>query len=180
MKTGILMLGGMLLALLPAASFAAGAAASVPEPLRADILRLIKTTQASNMAELVGNAVAQQLANNLRAADPSISPKAFRIIEEETSKIFTNPATVNGLMERLMPVFAKYYTDQDVRGMIAFYKTPLGQKMIRTTPKVAQASLQIGEAWGRELAPKLVKNIQARFKQEGIKVNQPGNSSQNP
>jgi hypothetical protein len=180
MKTGIMMLGGMLLAVLPAASFAAGAADTVPEPLHGDILQLIKMTQATNMAELVGNAVAQQLANNLRAADPTISPKAFSIIEEETSKIFANPATVNGLIERLMPVFAEYYTDQDVRGMIAFYKTPLGQKMIRTNPKIAQASLQIGEAWGRELAPELVKHIRARFKQEGIKVNEPGNSSKKP
>ena len=180
MKTGILMLGGILLAVLPAMGFAAGSAATVPEPLHGDILRLIKLTQASNMAELVGNALAQQLVNNLRAADPTISPKAFTIVEQETSKIFTDPATINQLVDRLVPVFAKYYTDQDVRGMIAFYTTPLGQKMIRTTPKLALASLQIGEAWGRELAPELVKHIQARFKQAGIKVNEAGNSPQKP
>ncbi|MGH8115611.1 MAG: DUF2059 domain-containing protein, partial [Rhodanobacteraceae bacterium] len=89
---------------------------------------------------------------------------------DETRKTFTNPATINQLISNLVPVFAKYYTDQDVRGMIAFYKTPLGKKVIATNPKIAQAGLQIGESWGRALAPELVQHIEARFKQEGIKL----------
>ncbi|MGH8114727.1 MAG: DUF2059 domain-containing protein, partial [Rhodanobacteraceae bacterium] len=80
----------------------------------------------------------------------------------------------------LVPIFAKYYTDADVRGMIAFYKTPLGQKVIATNPKIAQAGLQAGESLGRELAPQLVANIKARFKQEGIKLDESKGGSPPP
>ncbi|MGH8278326.1 MAG: hypothetical protein ACRETQ_01995, partial [Gammaproteobacteria bacterium] len=68
MKTALVL--GILLSLLPVAGFAADAPANVPEPLHSDILQLIKMTQATNMASLVGNAVAQQLVNNLKAAHP--------------------------------------------------------------------------------------------------------------
>lgn len=178
MKTGIAL--AILLTALPAAGFAAEAPATVPEPLHSDILQLIKMTQATNMAQLVGDAVAQQLANNLKAAHPEVPQKAFTIIQEETRKTFTDPATINKLINNLVPVFAKYYTDQDVRGMIAFYKTPLGKKVIATNPKIAQAGLQIGEDWGRALAPELVQHIQERFKQEGIKLDDDKGSSTGP
>lgn len=178
MKTSMTL--GIILFLLPLASSAASTNHKVPEPLHRDILQLIKMTQATNMAQLIGNAVAQQLDNNLKAAHPDISPKAFTIIQDETRKTFANPTTISQLIDRLVPMFAKYYTDKDVRGMIAFYKTPLGQKVIRANPKIAQASMQIGEEWGRTLAPELVQHIQERFKQAGIKLNELKGSPQAP
>ncbi|MGH8403520.1 MAG: DUF2059 domain-containing protein, partial [Gammaproteobacteria bacterium] len=115
------------------------------------------------------------LINNLQASHPDISPKAFTIIKDETGKMLTDPHTTDQLVQMLVPIYAKYYSDEDVRQMIAFYKTPLGQKIIRNNSAIAQASMQDGEQWGKTvLAPELVKRIKARFEQEGIKLNQPG------
>ncbi|MHB8425963.1 MAG: DUF2059 domain-containing protein, partial [Gammaproteobacteria bacterium] len=115
-----------------------------------------------------------QMINNLQASHPDISPKAFTIIKEETRKMLADPHTTDQLIEKLVPIYAKYYSDQDVRQMIAFYKTPMGKKIIRNNPEIAQDSLQQGEQWGRTvLAPELVKRIQARLKQAGINLNQP-------
>jgi hypothetical protein len=35
-------------------------------------------------------------------------------------------------------VLAKHYTDAEIEKLLAFYKTPLGQKVIRTMPEVSQ------------------------------------------
>ena len=35
-------------------------------------------------------------------------------------------------------LLAKYYTDAEIKELLAFYKTPLGQKMIRAMPEVSQ------------------------------------------
>jgi hypothetical protein len=35
-------------------------------------------------------------------------------------------------------VLAKHYTDGEIRELLAFYKTPLGQKLLRTMPEVSQ------------------------------------------
>ncbi|MGH8399440.1 MAG: DUF2059 domain-containing protein, partial [Gammaproteobacteria bacterium] len=125
MKNGILL--GILLGILPLAGFAADTA-TVPAPLRTDILQLINMTGGAQMAVLMGNALSQQLINNLQASHPDISPKAFTIIKDETGKMLADPHTTDQLVQMLVPIYAKYYSDEDVRQMIAFYKTPLGQK----------------------------------------------------
>ncbi len=168
MKSGILLF--TLLFTLPASAFAAETD-KIPAPLRTDILQLIDMTGGTHMGQLFGDAIAQQIINNLQASHPDITPKAFTIIKEETSNMLADPAINKQLVEMLVPIYAKYYTDADVRQMIAFYKTPLGQKIIQNNPAIAQASMQDGEQWGKDvLAPELVKRIRARFQQEGIKL----------
>jgi len=177
MKSGILL--AILLAMLPPSAFAAGAG-QIPVPLRNDILQLINMTGGAHLGQMFGNAIAQQIINNLRASHPSISPKAFTIIKEETSGMLADPGIYKQLTAMLVPIYAKYYSDADVRQMIAFYKTPIGQKIIRNNPEIAQASLQNGEQWGKDvLAPELVKRIRARFQQEGIELDQPAGESPN-
>ncbi|MGA9856039.1 MAG: DUF2059 domain-containing protein [Gammaproteobacteria bacterium] len=168
MKSVILL--STLLLTLPASAFAAGTD-QIPAPLRADILQLIEMTGGAHMGQLFGNAIAQQIINNLQASHPDISPKAFTIIKQETSGMLADPAINKQLVEMLVPIYAQYYTDADVRQMIAFYKTPLGQKIIQNNPEIAHASMQDGEQWGKDvLAPELVKRIRARFQQEDIKL----------
>ncbi|HVC36788.1 MAG TPA: DUF2059 domain-containing protein [Gammaproteobacteria bacterium] len=175
MKSGILLF--ILLVTLPLSGFAADAG-QIPAPLRTDILQLIGMTGGAHMEQLFGNAIAQQINNNLRASHPNISPKAFTIIKEETAKMLVDTSINKHLVEMLVPIYAKYYSDADVRQMIAFYKTPLGQKIIFDNPEIARASLQDGEQWGKDvLAPELVKRIRARFQQEGIKLDEPAGES---
>src|SRR5687767_9005890 len=38
------------------------------------------------------------------------------------------------LIELIIPVYAKYYTDEDVIQLIDFYRTPLGKKVIEKMP----------------------------------------------
>jgi len=171
MKSGILL--SILLLTLPLSILAADTD-QIPAPLRADILQLIDMTGGAHMGQLFGNAIAQQIINNLQASHPNISPKAFTIIKEETGNMLADPSINKQLIEMLVPIYAKYYTDADVRQMIAFYKTPLGQKIIQNNPAIAQASMLNGEQWGKDvLAPELVKRIRARFQKEGISLDEP-------
>jgi uncharacterized protein len=168
MKSGIFF--SILLLTLPASACAAGTD-QIPAPLRADILQLIEMTGGAHMGQLFGNAIAQQIINNLKASHPDISPKAFTIIQEETTSMLADFGINKQLVEMIVPIYAKYYTDADVRQMIAFYKTPLGKKIIQNNPAIAQASMLDGEQWGRNvLAPELVKRIRMRFEKEGIKL----------
>ena len=170
MKSRILL--SILLLTLPISAFAADTD-QIPTPLRTDILQLIEMTSGVHMGQMFGNAIAQQLINNLQASQPDISPKAFTIIKQETGVVLADPNVDKQLVEMLVPIYAKYYTDADVRQMITFYKTPIGQKIIHNNPAIAQASMQDGEQWSKDvLAPELVKRIRARFHQEGIKLDE--------
>jgi len=43
---------------------------------------------------------------------------------------------INGIVQQLVPIYDKYYSPEELREIIAFYKTPAGQKMIEVTPKI--------------------------------------------
>ena len=48
---------------------------------------------------------------------------------------------VDEIIKQLVPIYAKYYTTQDLKELIGFYKSPLGQKHIKVTPSVMQESM---------------------------------------
>ncbi len=49
---------------------------------------------------------------------------------------------MQGIMQELMPIYDKYYSADELKEIIAFYKTPAGQKMIEVTPKIMSEFLQ--------------------------------------
>lgn len=78
------------------------------------------------------------------------------------------------LHNEVAAVFMKFYTEEEIQGLIAFYRTPLGRKVTRTLPEVMKASGEIGarraEAHGEELKAMLMEAMKTRhpelFQQE--------------
>jgi len=53
-----------------------------------------------------------------------------------------------------------------LKAVNAFYETPVGQRVLATTPLVMHESMQIGQTWGRNVAEKLL----AELKEEKAKA----------
>ena len=49
---------------------------------------------------------------------------------------------VNDILKQLVPVFDRYYSEEDLKDLIAFYESPLGQKVMRVTPLLMKDTLQ--------------------------------------
>lgn len=58
--------------------------------------------------------------------------------QAEVSAIFD----ISGIVQQLVPIYDKYYSSEELREIIAFYRTPAGQKMIEVTPKIVNEFLQ--------------------------------------
>ncbi len=65
------------------------------------------------------------------------------------------------VMNELIPVYAKYYTNAEIEQIIAFYETPLGKKITQVMPQVMQESMQIGQKYGVQMAQAALKKLQA-------------------
>ncbi|MCI5072522.1 DUF2059 domain-containing protein [bacterium] len=65
----------------------------------------------------------------------------------------------NKFTEMLVPVYAKHFTDKDIDGLIKFYKTPLGKKLLEKQPLIMQDSLIVGQQWGQEINTLLEKEL---------------------
>ena len=74
-----------------------------------------------------------------------------------------------------MPVYDKYLSDADVKGLIDFYSTPLGEKVINVLPDIVAESGERGRQWGEKIGresmievlqehPEMKEALQARKK----------------
>jgi len=59
------------------------------------------------------------------------------------------------LTERLIPVYEKYYTVEDMQALIAFFRSPVGKKLLSTQPELSRESMKIGQEWGQEIGKKV-------------------------
>lgn len=72
--------------------------------------------------------------------------KSFEGVVKEAMQIVQDPKVVDETIERLYPLYAKAFTPAEIRQITAFYKTPVGGKVIGTMPQVFNESLQAGFA----------------------------------
>lgn len=61
----------------------------------------------------------------------------------------------------IIPIYQQHLSEEDVRQLVAFYSTPVGRKLVRLQPVIAEESLHIGQDWGRNLALKAKAHYQA-------------------
>lgn len=69
--------------------------------------------------------------------------------------------------------YAAMFTADDLRQLIAFYRTPLGRKVAKTAPALAQKGARIGAAVGQRYAPELRQMLEARITQLRDSVKSP-------
>jgi len=77
-------------------------------------------------------------------------------LNEDEKVEFTNDV-MSSLIEMLVPVYKKHFTEQDLKDAIELFKTPIGKKISEKSPIIAQESMQASMQWGMELSTKLQK-----------------------
>jgi hypothetical protein len=63
-------------------------------------------------------------------------------------------ASLPQLLDSAVPLYDKYFSHEDIKGLIEFYKTPLGQKATTALPKLSMElqgeGMKLGEKLGRQ------------------------------
>ena len=69
---------------------------------------------------------------------------------------------INGeeLKNIVVPIYDKYYTEEDIDALIAFYKSDIGKKVLQVTPMVTQESMEAGKQWGQKLAEEIIEELE--------------------
>jgi hypothetical protein len=64
-------------------------------------------------------------------------------VPEEQKATYAQMFDIDEIIERLIPLYDKYYTEADLQGMITFYESPAGQKVIESTPEIVKESIGV-------------------------------------
>src|SRR5579859_6882897 len=106
---------------------------------------------------------------------PRVAPSHIRVEDHSMSLVASaaygpweasSDESKDGFMKGLADVYAKHFTADEIRGLIAFYETPLGQRVLEEQPKITLESMPIGSGWGRRAGERAVE----RLRQKGYKV----------
>jgi hypothetical protein len=62
---------------------------------------------------------------------------------------------MNILLYQMIPVYSRYYTREEITGLIAFYETPLGKKLIKELHQVTQEIIAANQEWAQDLIEKI-------------------------
>ncbi len=54
------------------------------------------------------------------------------------------------ILDRLVPIYARFYTIPEIKELLRFYKTPTGRKSVEITPKIVDASMKAAAAYFQE------------------------------
>lgn len=67
------------------------------------------------------------------------------------------------IKDTMYPLYDKFYTEKDLIDLVNFYKTPIGQKMVNSTPQLVKESLELTE---KLLLPKVEKLAEEILEEE--------------
>jgi hypothetical protein len=71
------------------------------------------------------------------------------------------------LSGQVAKIYAEHFTEQELKDLLAFYKSPLGKKLLTEQPKVADASLRFAQDWANKLSDEVVEKMRAELKKKG-------------
>ena len=94
-----------------------------------------------------------------RKANPSIPTEFWDRFQAKISE--------KEIADLVIPVYDRRFSKEEIDGLIAFYETPLGKKVITAMPQVIQESSAAGEVMGRKIAEEVVQEMRKDGKMPG-------------
>jgi hypothetical protein len=89
-------------------------------------------------------------------------------IEEVSLKIARDlSGKESELGEAMAIIYANHFSEQELKDLVAFYKSPLGKKSLETEPKAIESSLGYMRAWGEDLAQEINVRYRDELKKRG-------------
>jgi hypothetical protein len=138
-----------------AAPVSAETTAAVKDLLEAmhyrDTMRQTIAQLQKNMPAVMLQGATASIRNNKTMTDAQKTEalaKANRDIPQAAAAldgIFNDPGLMDELVAEFIPLYARHFSADEVRQMAAYYRTPIGSKMIKLMPQIAAESMQISQ-----------------------------------
>jgi hypothetical protein len=140
-----------------AAAAAAARQRNINPAKEADIRRLLAVTGGTNMAIQMMDAAEKNIKPLLTASFP---PGEYRekLIDLFFAK-FHSKVDMERFVELAVPVYDKYLSDEEIKGLTQFYETPLGHKTLTVLPQLMVDLQAAGQKWGERIGRESMREV---------------------
>lgn len=115
---------------------------------------------AAQVRELMDVVGTPHLMSQMMTQMTTIMARALPCVPQATlSASFGGQQAQDELINKMIPVYQQHFSSADIKGLLAFYRSSLGQKLVKTQPEIMQQGMQIGQQWGQEHAQTMVAEL---------------------
>lgn len=158
---------------------AAGPARATTPPIEPseirDIKKLLELSRLEEVAMLAAESTLERFFPILKKAtdrnNQAVSETVFAILKGSTLSLVKRQISADGgLLDRLVPLYHKHYTRDEIKALIRFYETPLGKKVAALRPQITKESMVVAEEWVNFLEPLLVRALARSLEKGGYAI----------
>ena len=147
------------------------AAADTISPEKADAIReLMSITGAQADRDELVRTFSQQLISVLEAAQMALDDQARALIREEVAVVIDQQLADETLQSKMYQIYARYFTLEELKGLIAFNRSAVGAKANRVMPLLMRESMAAAQQWSEEVGPQMSQRVQQRLQTEGYRI----------
>lgn len=115
-----------------------------------------KTEKVRKLLEVTGStSLSKQMIDNI----VEMYRQSYSDVQQTFWEEFRKEANAEELQSQIIPIYEKYYTEEELTQLIAFYESPLGRKVVQSLPQILQESMKVGEVWGKALGERVYKKL---------------------
>lgn len=102
--------------------------------------------------------------NLFTQTNPNLARELNEVAQQLHSELVARRADLEQLIVR---IYAQHFTEQELKQAVAFYRTPLGKKLIAEEPKALDESMKLANEWSGKLAEEVIAKMRAEMKKRG-------------
>lgn len=128
----------------------------------AAIRHLIELTEVSKLGDNIASAMVVRVREVMGRAIPADQLPKF--MDEFTPK-YTASAPTSAVTDAIVPIYAKHFSMEDIQALTKFYETPLGQRLVKSMPDVAEESQSAGARIDQKAAIATLRSMSDEYPQ---------------
>lgn len=129
----------------------------------ADIRKLLEISGSAKLSEEMVASSSEQLKTNiLKSLQPN--DQTQKIVDSFLRR-YKAKFTTDQLNALIIPIYDKYLTDDDIKALIEFYQTPLGQRAVKALPLIGREAQAAAFEFNQSVVQQVVKEVQDEFPQ---------------
>jgi hypothetical protein len=99
------------------------------------------------------------------------NPQLAKPLDEVAAQLHKEYAPKRAeLLDIVAQTYANHFTEQELKDIVAFYKTPAGKKMISQEPAALQESLTAAQTWANEFSDVVLQRFRTEMQKKGYKL----------
>jgi len=125
---------------------------------------IIKTTGATTLFNPLIPGVIEQAKNLFLQQNPGLAKDLNEITAKMRAELTPR---FDELTNEVAKIYATHFTEPELKELLAFYKTPVGVKLIAEQPKVGEEGIKFAQDWANGLTDQVIAKMREELKKRG-------------